>query len=257
MRKANGFLAWVMMLGLLVTGSGLSRATAEESPRELLDRAVKQIPESPFRAEMTLYSSGLERQMILYHGRIDETTYGSRLEVTAPHDVKDTRFLFIEKTEGRDEQFIFMPMVGRTIQVSEKTREQPFLGSEFYVSDLVAPDADAFEMKYVGAEERLGRQCKIVEAVPKNPDDWMYSKAVYSIDPADLLILRSEFYDKKGKLLKVWTLVKVEKVEGQWTPYVQTMENVQQNGLSKLELTDIKYNVELPDGVFERGNLGR
>jgi hypothetical protein len=70
-------------------------------------------------------------------------------------------------------------------------------------------------------------------------------------------VLRAEFFDKKRDLFKVWTLDRVEKVNGNWTPYLQRMKNVQQKTESTLELVDIQYGVTLPDEMFTRSYLER
>jgi outer membrane lipoprotein-sorting protein len=64
-------------------------------------------------------------------------------------------------------------------------------------------------------------------------------------------------FDKKGALLKVATLEKVEKIDGFWTPMVQKMENVQEKTTSTITIKQMKYNVELPNDIFSRARLLR
>src|SRR5690606_15896460 len=129
--------------------------------------------------------------------------------VTSPMDLKDTRFLLLDRAEGRDEQFMYVPQVKRAMQVSDETRKQPFLGSDFYVSDMVRPELDRYTYRFVGEETVGGRKTRLVEAVPVKPEGELYGKTVSAIDPADLLVMRVQFFDPKGTLLKVWTLEKV------------------------------------------------
>ena len=56
---------------------------------------------------------------------------------------------------------------------------------------------------------------------------------------------------------KVWTVDKLEKVDGIWTPLHQRMKALQDNSESEMELFEVKYNVELPDELFTRGHLLR
>ena len=64
-------------------------------------------------------------------------------------------------------------------------------------------------------------------------------------------------FDPKGNLLKVWTLEKVEKIEGHWTPMAQKMANVQQKTESTLETKSVRYNAEVADSVFTKTHLQR
>jgi outer membrane lipoprotein-sorting protein len=172
------------------------------------------------------------------------------MEVTGPQDVRDTRFLFLESTEEEDEQWIRVPALRRAMRVASQTRKQAFLGSDFYVSDMVAPKLDDYEYEFVGEEEIGGRKCRLIQATPKNMEGEIYSKTVAAVDPKDLLVVRTEFYDLKGKLLKVWVTEKFEKIKDIWTPMVQVMTNVQDKTSSTIEVLDVEYGADLEDEMF-------
>ena len=90
------------------------------------------------------------------------------LDVTAPDELSGIRFLFLEHADREPEQFIKVAAAHNAVKVKDQVRKQPFLESDFYVSDLVEPPIDAYTYKFVGEEELLGRKTKLVEAVPKN-----------------------------------------------------------------------------------------
>lgn len=229
----------------------------EESPRQLIQRALDSLPNTTMQADVELSSSrGWTRSLEISGKRIDDAMV-SFVEVTGPQDVKDTRFLFFERVNSPDEQHMYIPLVKRAIQIADETRKQAFLGSDFYVSDLVAPELDAYDYKYVGEDEILGRKCKMVEATPKRLENEVYSKSIGCVDPTDFLVLRTQLFDKKGELLKVATMEKVEKVDGIWTAMEQKMENVQEKTTSTITIKEIHYNVELPDDIFSRSRLLR
>jgi hypothetical protein len=246
-----------VLVALIAASSWPALADEQKTPRELLKEAIETYPDTPFTAKGKLSWEQVVREMTFSHRRLDDQTSGSYLEVTAPLNLKGTRFLFIERKQGRGDQFIKVPKMHRVLQVSEKQRDQPFLGSDFYVSDMIAPDVDAFELTELSRETVAGRECRIIEAVPNASTEWQYGKARYAVQPDDRLVLRSEFFDKNGDLFKVWTLNKVQKVNGIWTPYVQRMKNVQQKTESTLELVDIQYGVTLPGEMFTRSYLER
>lgn len=231
---------------------------ADESAIDLMKRAQATAPKTAFVAKGKITSDrGLVRELELSHKPLNGEVDASYMEVTSPMDLKDTRFLFFDHKTGRDEQFIYVPAAKRAIQVGGQTRKQSFLGSEFYVGDFAQPEIDAFTYSFVGDEAVGGRQCKLVQAVPKNPDDALYSKSIAAIDPNDLIVMRTQLFDDKGKLQKVWTIEKVEKIDGNWTPLKQKIEDVQENHWSELEMIDVKYNAELPDDVFNKSHLTR
>jgi outer membrane lipoprotein-sorting protein len=251
-----------MKLGRLCTtvllfSFALSAAAEEDDPRQLIQRAIETLPDASLQATVELSSSrGWSRTFEISGKRVDESV-ASFIEVTGPQDVKDTRFLFFERVNAPDEQHMYIPLVKRAIQIADETRKQAFLGSDFFISDLVAPEVDAYTYKYVGEDEILGRKCRLVESVPKDLESAVYSKSVACVDANDLIVLRTELFDKKGNLLKVWTMKKIEKVDGFWTPFEQEMANVQDKTTSTIIIQRIEYNVELPDDTFSRARLLR
>jgi hypothetical protein len=247
-----------MVVTAVITVALPLASRADESPLDLMKRARDAAPKAPLQAKGKLTSDrGLVRELELSHKRLNDGVEASYMEVTAPMDLKDTRFLFFDHETGRDQQFIYVPAAKRAIQVGGQTRKQSFLGSEFYVGDFAQPEVDAFTYSFVGEDTVGGRQCKLVQAVPKDPDDALYSKSIACVDPKDLVVVRTQLFDDKGNLLKVWTIEKLDKIDGFWTPVKQKIEDVQEKHWSELDMTEIKYNAELPDDVFNKSYLTR
>ena len=245
----------IAIAGVLVVRA--PAALADDSGRELVQKVIDAVPRTTLEANATLASEGGIVRVLELKRKPTKEGDASYLEVSAPQNLKSTRFLFIERGPEGSYQYIYTPSFGRSVRVGGEARKQSFLGSEFYVSDLIMPDLNAFTFNVTGEEEVGGRKCRLVESVPKNPADEPYSKVVMAIDPADAVIMRTQFYDPKGKLLKVWTIDKLEKVQGHWTPLSHTVANVQENTRSKLEITEVKYDTDIPNEVFTKPYLER
>jgi outer membrane lipoprotein-sorting protein len=248
-RCFRGVLLTATVIAVAVASAG-AEEVQDATPRDLIKRAIENVPRVTSKARLKLSSDrGWTRDMELAHKRVGEreATY---MEVTGPQDVRDTRFLFLESTEEEDEQWIRVPALRRAMRVASQTRKQAFLGSDFYVSDMVAPKLDDYEYEFVGDEEIGGRKCRLVQATPKDMEGEIYSKTVAAVDPKDLLVVRTEFYDLKGKLLKVWVTEKFEKSKDIWTPMVQVMTNVQDKTSSTIEVLDVEYGADLDDEMF-------
>jgi negative regulator of sigma E activity len=242
--------AWgVLAVGVLLA-FGVPSATAEDGEaRGMVKRVMDALPKVPFVAKLKLTTDQGGREIRLSH-KLVQGARASYLEVVAPESLQGMRFLFLERVGGLAEQYIKIAGARNAVRVADQIRKQPFLESAFYVSDLVEPPLDVFTYRFTGEEQLLGRNCKLIEAVPKNPEEGVYGRTVVAVDPSDLLVLRRQFFDGKGNLLKVWTIEKVEKIDGIWTLTQQRMENVQDHATSRLEVAEIKYNVELPDTMF-------
>ncbi|MGH7339946.1 MAG: outer membrane lipoprotein-sorting protein [Candidatus Rokuibacteriota bacterium] len=255
MRPERSLSACIAIAAVLAVRA--TAAAADDEGRQLIQKVIAAIPKVTLEASATLDSEGGIVRLLDLKRKLTKEGDASYLEVSAPQNLKNTRFLFIERGPEGSLQYIYTPSFGRTVRVGGDARKQSFLGSEFYVSDLIMPDLNAFTFSITGDEEVGGRKCKLVESVPRNPADEPYSKVVMAIDPVDALIVRTQFYDPKGKLLKVWTVEKIEKVQGYWTPRLHSIANVQDNTRSKLEITEVRYDVDIPNEVFTKPYLER
>jgi len=241
----------------LIAAVAITAHAQDDGARDLVKRVLDAAPTAPLTAKAKLTSDrGWVRELDLSRKHMNDMD-AVYMEVTAPMDLKDTRFLLFDRIVGKDEQFIFVPAIKRAIQVSSETRKQPFLGSDFYVYDMVRPEFDAYKYSFVGEEDVGGHHCKLVQSIPKNPEADLYGKTIVAIDPTDLIVLRTQFFDPEGKPLKVWTVEKIEKIDGQWTPIIQKMVNLQEGHQSQIELQEIKYNAKLLDEQFNRSYLTR
>ncbi len=252
----HGLTRGVLALALVALATA-GKASAADDAATLVKQAVDALPKKPFTAKLQLKPSSQPQRDITLDHKMVGGARASYLEVTAPETLSGIRFLFLEHPNGQPEQFIKIAAARNAVQVKDQVRKQPFLESDFYVSDLVEPPVDAYTYKLVGEEELLGRKTQLVEAVPKDSANEIYGKTVIAIDPTDLLILKRSFYDLKGNLLKVWTIDQVEKVDGVWTIRASTMTTVPDKTSSTLKTPDIRYDVDLSDAVFTPEHLRR
>ena len=246
------------VLLMLAAVAGMPRAgwTAEGDARELVQKVEEALPKVPFDAKLKLTTAQGVRDLELKQKVVGGNRMGY-LEVTGPEDLKGIRHLFIESTNEPPKQYLKLTASRSIVRVADEVRSQPFLGSTFYIADLVEPPLDAYTHTFVGDAEVNGRYCKLVESVSKDPSKEIYSKIVSAIDPKDLIVMRREFFDKKGQPIKVWQVEKIEKVDGYWTPMIQDMRNTQDKAESRLQVVSIQYNVKLDDSIFTPEYLKR
>ncbi|HSP99066.1 MAG TPA: outer membrane lipoprotein-sorting protein [Candidatus Dormibacteraeota bacterium] len=256
--KSRWTRAWAVAALVALWVPVVARAAEEDTDgKALVSKVVAAIPKNPFSAKLTLSSSDFAPREMRMSRKYVDGAHGSYLEVTAPDELEGIRFLFLERANQPNEQYIKVKASRNPVRVQEGVRTQPFLGSAFYVSDLVLPEVDNFTYKYLGKNVVGGRSVTLVEMTPKDPDKEVYAKTVLALDPKDLLILRREFFDKNGDKVKVWTIDKVEQVDGIWTLTGQEMQDLKNDSKSRLDVSEVKYNAELPDVMFTPKYLTR
>lgn len=245
----------VKALGLVCLAMGLStgpaRADSDADARELVRKVLDALPKDSFEARMTVSSGDFEpRELRMVRHYIDGA-HGTYLEVSSPDELEGIRFLFLEHPGKPNEQFIKIKASRTAIQVSEEVRRQPFLGSTFYVSDLVMPNLDDYSYKYVGKDVVGDRTVTLVEMTPKDPEADIYSKTIAALDPNDLLVLRREYFDKDGEKIKVWTVDKIDKIKDTLSPMGQKMVDLRTGDTSRLDVGKVDFDTEVTDASFK------
>ena len=242
-------------LGALLMSSA---ARAEDQvARTLVEHALAALPKVPFVATLDLSRDNAEPRRLSMRSKTLRGARASYLEVEAPQEFKGMRFLFIERPDAPPQQFMKAVFTRKPLEILGEIRQRPFLGSTFYIADLVEPRVDDHTYGFVGSEEILGRQCSLVESVPKNMRDGLYGKTVIAIDPKELVVLKRQFFDKNGKPAKLWIVEKIEHVDGFSPLTVQRMTDLRTNEEWVLRIHDIHYNVDIPDSIFDPSYLAR
>lgn len=245
------------LFAVLLLVPHISRAGGDDAARQLVGKALEALPKEPYIARLKVSVPGGPSRSLEVRQKFVDGARVTYLEVVAPDELTGVRFLFRQPPTGRNEQFMKLPASRLLVQVSEDVRTQPFLNSTFYVSDLVEPPLDQFDYAFVGEETIGDRKVRLIEARPKSPEGQVYGKTVLAIDPTDLVMVRRQFFDENGTLVKVWTVDKLEKVDGHWTMLAQKMENLPEKAASTLTVESITYGAQLDDQMFTPKYLTR
>jgi outer membrane lipoprotein-sorting protein len=175
-----------------------------------------------------------------------------------PPDMKGTGFLTLEEGE-KDEQWLYLPELRKTKKIAGASKAQAFMGTDFSNYDMRTEDLAAHEYRRLADEALGGRDCYVIEAVPKSDEvavETGYSKRKIWVDKERFTVPRVEFYDRSGKLLKVASADAPTQIEGLWRPTRVVMENVQQ-GSKTVVYHDRgrEVNKGIDDGMFTRRAL--
>jgi outer membrane lipoprotein-sorting protein len=175
----------------------------------------------------------------------------------APKDIAGTALLTHSRPEGNDDQWLYLPALGRVKRISSGNRSGPFVGSEFAYEDLSSPELNKYSYSYKGEDGCDGEGCWIVERVPKDPKSG-YVRQVAWIDKQAHRYRRVDFYDRKNTLLKTLTLSDYKQyLNYYWRPGRAEMHNHQTGKSTTLQWQGYVFKSGLTERDFDRGSLER
>lgn len=175
----------------------------------------------------------------------------------APTDVRDAAFLVLDRRGADDLRWLYLPAIGQVRQLSAQSNRQSFFGSDFVYEDLTNRDPDLDTHKLLASQKVDSWDCWVVESTPKNArglDFATYRTWVWKT--ADLVV-RQEYFDSAGKPVRRGQVHKVEKIQDIWTWHQGTMTNLKTGSSTKLQISEVRYNVDVPDERFAESQLGR
>jgi predicted RNA binding protein YcfA (HicA-like mRNA interferase family) len=109
----------------------------------------------------------------------------------------------------------------------------------------------------IAGEDKIGNlNCYVLESRPKEESDSQYSLLKSFIAKNIYIALSVEYYNKKGKLIKKYRTIKLEKIQNIWTETEVIMEDLKKKHKTILKINNIVYNTNIDDNIFTRQNLG-
>ncbi len=265
--KAGGLVkAAVASLLLFVSAAGIAASpTADEVMRKnfIVSKVSDSTSDSKFRL---INASGQERVRETKGSTklIPGTTDNQRLvKFLSPSDVKGTKTLLIEHTGKEDDIWIFLPALKKVRRLVSNQKRDSFVGTDFSYGDVIGHRVDDWTHKLVREEKVDGKDCFVIESLPKSPavgENSGYSKRIGWIEKASFVALKGEIYDSAGLLLKKVTAGQVEKVDAKndkWQPMRLEAENVQTGHKTVIEFSNFKAGVGVKDEEFTSRSLER
>jgi hypothetical protein len=257
--KPLALLLWAML-------GAKPAAPAEADPaaaRKLVEAAYDQRRVVTMRTEMTMTLVDGAREWI----RSAQQLVKRRTEIdddqlflfTAPAELAGSAVLTRERREGEDDQWVYVPAYHTVRRIPAANRGDAYLGTDFFYEDVLDPRWDEYAFREIAREVVGPYACVLIEAVPSAAarSHTAYSRTVYWVDPQRLLIVRQDYWDHSGKLLKrlqhseLRTYVRYRL----WDHTV--MENLQTRHKTTIVVRRREVDVPLPDDVFTQKALKR
>ncbi|MBI3784091.1 MAG: outer membrane lipoprotein-sorting protein [Deltaproteobacteria bacterium] len=178
----------------------------------------------------------------------------------SPTDVKGVGMLQWANPKGKDEQWLYLPELGKPRQIAGAAKKESFVGTDFSYEDLAIitqiidwTESEA-NCELLRDEDIDNQRFHVVELVPTGKD-LSYGKVDVWMRADDLLLLRFDMLDASGQRLKHLVMSDVRNVGSIPTPFRMEMRNEQNGSRTTVEFTEIKYDSGLADDELSQRAL--
>ncbi len=181
----------------------------------------------------------------------------SLIRFTSPADIEGTGFLSWENKDRDDDQFLYLPALRRVRRIVTSQKDMGFVNTDFTYEDLQRRKVENDQHRLLGEGKIEDWQCWKLESIPKKETDSQYRKFVSWIVKEIYVPIKVEFYDRKGQMIKRYTVNKLQKIDGIWTEMELVMHDLKDNHETKLKVKETRYNKGISEQVFTTKYLER
>ena len=197
-----------------------------------------------------------ERVMVQYSKKDGRGNNRAVIVFQEPASVRGTRFLTIENQGKDNDQWIFLPGLGKVRRIAASEGSGSFVGTDFSYDDISSVDrkADLDNHKILREEKYRDKNCYVIESNPKDTN-YQYSKMIQWVDKDNFVTYKVELYDKKGTQVKLLEILELREVQGRLPPVVTRMTTLAAGTSTSLNVDALKYDDPIPEGVFTTNYL--
>lgn len=237
---------------IIVTHMSAVAAPGPVVPEQLVRAAVNYWrDDSSFtEARMTIHRPDWERKLALRSWTKGSTK--ALVRFTAPAKDAGSATLSIA-----DETWSYSPKVNKVIKIPPSMKAQSWMGSDFSYRDLTKADdiVDDYTHKLIKEEVAEGHKIYTVESIPKESAPVVWGKEVLQIRD-DLIILKHEFFDQAGKLVKVLVATEIAIMGGKTFPKIIRIAKVEEaDHWTEIIHESVSFKQDKEDSFFSVSSL--
>jgi hypothetical protein len=191
------------------------------------------------------------RELIAYRTKRAGGEVAHLIRFIEPTDIAGTGLLSVDKADGSNEQWLYLPALDRVRRIAGDRKGGRFVGSELYYEDLQERHPNRDRHRLLGKDLVDGVPCELLESVPLDKADSVYRKRVSCVDRSTALALRVDYYQEdEAAPSKRWLLVAKKRHKAYWTVTDSRMIDLASGRETRMVVEEALYDRKLPAKLF-------
>ena len=242
---------FILTVLFLMTAIALYAQDATGIVRSSRDRIQAQTVSTRSRMVLQARDGSTSERLIDQYSKDGPSGARSVIVFQQPASVAGTRFLTMNNPSGQNDQWIFLPSLGRVRRVAASEGSGSFMGTDFSYDDIssTSRSVDLDTHTLLREEDYNGSACYVIQSIPKD-SSYQYSKMIQWIAKDTLIIMKIELFDRRDSLVKTVEMSGINDVQGRLIPTI-TKITTHASGTSTTIISEIiKYDDPIPETVF-------
>ncbi len=225
-------------------GAGLARA--------VLDRPAGQNATSLITMELGEEGRDVRaRRLVSYRQTPSSGVSATLIRFLAPRDVAGTGLLSLNDGQGKTDQSLYLPALGKVRRIASDRKGGRFVGSDIYFEDLQERRINEDTHRVAGQESLDGVNCHLLESLPVDPDSSVYLRRLSWVDMQTLVVRRVDYFERdERRPAKRLQVLAVQQQQGLWTVTDSTVTDLGSGHQTRMRVERVVYNRNLPRQLF-------
>lgn len=256
LRRTFAAYAMAFAAALIVRDAPAAEPTAASIVEKILDSDSWGSSGAIVKARLIVKAAGGAPRELAFQSksrRAGPRLSKSVLRFTAPADLAGQAFLQIEKADGDDDRFLWIPELKKTKRIAGASRKASFSGTDFSYADMDRRDLRDGSAKLVGTEKVGKADCFHLEVTPKGESP--YARLEVWARTTDYVPMKTVAFGANGQPLKTIEAKEAKKIEGKLFVTKSLVTNHVENRTTELVLDDVKPTDAVADDEFTTRSL--
>ncbi|NLB69602.1 MAG: outer membrane lipoprotein-sorting protein [Lentisphaerae bacterium] len=171
----------------------------------------------------------------------------------SPADVRRMAYLVWKNVKGDDDRWLFLPALNLERRIAPGDKRTSFVGSDFFYEDVSGRNLTDDTHELVETTDEY----YVVSNKPKVPNSVEFAEYKVWLDKTTFIPMRSEYYDKNGKLYRTVESKKVEEIDGYYTVMEAVASDLITGSSTVNSFSNVRYNLDLNANIFSQRFLRR
>jgi outer membrane lipoprotein-sorting protein len=246
-RHLSAALLWSMLALSMQAG-----AADPPDPRDLIRAAMEHWRGVTSYSEMTMTIHRSDWQRSFSMQAWTQGDKMSLVRVTAPRRDAGNGTLVQDKS-----MWTFSPKINRILKVPPSMMNQSWMGSDFSNKDISKSTdiIEQYDHSLIKTEERDGYLVYTIESIPHEEAAVVWGKEVLVIRD-DYIMLRQEFWDQDGILVKEMNTTAIEKMDDRMIASRMRMSKLESpEEWTEMTVDSVDFDIDIAPSLFTLSNL--
>ncbi|MCB0414619.1 MAG: outer membrane lipoprotein-sorting protein [Bdellovibrionales bacterium] len=210
------------------------------SAKEVLQKveASSALPFEQSDMTMVIYEpDGSKKERSLSLKRMHKGGEKALVKISSPADLKGVGFLSVHSGASED-QWLYLPSTKRARRIVGSGSNSRFLDSDLTYDDFKTSTYKDFKNRILKDED--AKKVVVIESLAKTKNS-AYAKILTWISLKDFKVLKSNYFDSKGQLIKTMSFKKYKKYKNKyWRAHLVEVKDIKLKRKTLLTLSSVK-----------------